>query len=110
MSVTHLEREYSPDGSVRVIDDRRWIDVVAWQIASIKGQAGDRILAVAPEYTQRNAALGILSLDEFDRVCAHISTVRRECDALEARIAAVKWDGRESTRAFACDAVQAVTW
>ena len=110
MSVTHCEREYSPDGSVRVIDDRRYLDVVAWQIESVKQQARDQILAAAPEHRQRNAALGLLTVAETDVIVSAISMARNKSAELQRAIAAVRWNGQEESRSAACDAVQRVTW
>lgn len=110
MSVTHIERETSPDGTVRIIDNRRLQDVIAWQLAMIKQCASDRILAFAPEHSQRNAALGLLSDRDTLAIRNFISATRTRCDELETEIAAVHWDGQRATHAAACDAVQAVTW
>ena len=72
--------------------------------------AKELILAAAPEYKQRNAALGLLDQTETDVMKQAIQDIRAISNSKEAEILAVVWDGTEPTRAAACDAVQAVRW
>lgn len=98
------------DGTVEVIDDRDFAGVKEFQLAAIRAEARRRILAQAPEYRQMNAALGLLPPAEAAALKTHIDQVRAQSNLLEQQIEAVTWDGQESTRAAACDAVQAVVW
>ena len=97
-------------GDALIIDERDFADVVAYQLQQIRETAKDMILAVAPDYKQRNAALGLLSQQETDEVKTEIQNIRTISNQKEGEILAVIWDGNESTRPAACDAVQAVRW
>jgi len=63
-------------------------DAKASAIADMKASAGDEILEAAPDYKQRNAALGILTTEEIDTIKTAIEATRTKCDAKEAAIAA----------------------
>ena len=104
------EINHALDGTVEIVDDRDFASVKAFQLASIRGEARRRILALAPEYRQMNAALGLLPPAEAAALKAHIDQVRTQSNTLEGQVEAVTWDGQESSRAAACDAVQAVIW
>jgi len=97
-------------GQVLTIDERIFSHCVEYQLKIIRERAKDLILEGAPEYKQRNAALGLLSDTEANAIRAHIESVRTISNQKEAEILAVIWDGQESTRAAACDAVQNVRW
>ena len=97
-------------GDALVIDERDFADVVAYQLQQIRETAKDMILAVAPDYKQRNAALGLLTQQETNKIKADIESIRTVSNQKEAEIFAVVWDGTEATRPAACDAVQAVRW
>jgi hypothetical protein len=91
-------------------DDRVFSDCVEFQLKQIRQRARDLILADAPEYKQRNAALGLLSDAEANAIRAHIESIRIISNQKETEILSVVWDGTEATRPAACDAVQAVRW
>ena len=76
----------------------------------IKDTAKEKILEVAPEYKQRNAALGLLSPEETQQIKDDIQAIRTISNNLEQQISSVVWDGQESTRPAACDAVQNLRW
>lgn len=92
------------------IDERIFTDCVQYQLDRIRERAKELILAVAPEYKQRNAALGLLSQQETDNIKTQIQNIRTISNQKEGEILAVIWDGNESTRPAACNAVQAVRW
>ncbi len=106
ISVQYL---HHPDGSTTIVDPRVFSECVTFKLNNIRERAKELILEVAPEYKQRNAALGLLSPEETDAIKNHIQTIRTASNIKEAEIAAVQWDGTEETRASACDAVLAIT-
>lgn len=97
-------------GETTVIDDRIFSHCVEHQLKLIREHAKELIMLSAPEYKQRNAALGLLSQQETDEVKTEIQNIRTISNQKEGEILAVIWDGNESTRPAACDAVQAVRW
>jgi len=97
-------------GESYTIDERVFDVCVNHQLQTIRDRAKELILVVAPEYKQRNAALGLLDQNQADQLKQDIQTIRAISNSKEAEILAVTWDGQESTRAAACDAVQAVRW
>lgn len=99
---------YYPDGTLEIIDDRIFEDCKTFHIGRIKKLATERILELAPEHKQRNAALGLLSQEETDGIKSTIQTIRNAVNSAEQQIISIVWDGTEETRAAACDAVQAV--
>lgn len=106
-----IEIQYdSNTGQTTVIDNRVFSECVVNQLSYIRKTAAEMILAVAPEHKQRNAALGLLSEEETQSLKDHIQSTRTHSNQKEASIKAVVWDGQESTRSAACDAVQAVVW
>lgn len=92
------------------IDERDFSTCVEHQLHVVRERAKDLILAVAPEYKQRNAALGLLSQQEIDDIKNSIQNIRTISNQKEAQILAVIWDGTEATRPSACDSVQSVSW
>lgn len=106
-----IEQEYDTNGVlIRIIDRRRFADVVAFQLAHFRTMATQEILAFAPEHKQRNAALGILTKEETQAITERIMDVREHCQNCEALVALVTWDGNDATHAEACDKVQAIVW
>ena len=97
-------------GDYVVNDQRVFSDCVVFQLKQIRRIAMEQILEVAPDYKQRNAAMGLLDPVEAQALKDAIQTIRAKSNAYEATINSVVWDGQESTRAAACDAVQAVRW
>lgn len=97
-------------GAVYEIDNRVFSMCVEHQLNAIREHAKELILAAAPEYKQRNAALGLLSQQEIDDIKTEIQNIRTISNQKEGEILAVIWDGNESTRPAACDAVQNVRW
>lgn len=100
----------SQTGQSFTIDNRNFNDCVSFQIQTIKDKATSIILEHAPEHKQRNAALGLLSQEETDYIKNIIDSNRQLYKTLENQILNVSWDGNESTRSAACDAVQNVYW
>jgi hypothetical protein len=92
------------------IDERVFSDCVVFQLQVIREKAKELILAVAPEYKQRNAALGLLTQQEINEIKANIQSIRTVSNQKEAEILSVVWDGTEANRPAACDSVQAVRW
>jgi hypothetical protein len=91
--------------------DERVFDVcVSFQLLQIKEKAKELILAAVPEYKQRNAALGLLTEQETQQIKDSIQAIRTISNQKEAEIHAIVWDGQESTRVAACDAVQNIVW
>jgi|694.fasta_scaffold117947_3 hypothetical protein len=98
------------DGTTTIVDKRTFSDVVSNQIYGFKKAAEDEILKSCPEYKQRNAALGLLTAEETEFIKTTIQHVRTKCHELEQQVLAIHWDGNESTRGEACDAVQNTHW
>lgn len=92
------------------LDERVFQDCVTKQLQTIRQKAQDLILEVAPDYKQRNAALGLLSTQEIDEIKTSIQTIRTISNSLEQEILNVNWDGQESSRPAACDNVQTIKW
>lgn len=101
---------YDKEGNLTIIDERNFNQCVAYQLQRIKEKAKELILAAVPEYKQRNAALGLLSDQETQQIKDSIQAIRTISNQKEAEINAIVWDGQESTRAAACDAVQNIIW
>ena len=97
-------------GSCIEIDNRIFSMCVEHELKQIRNRAMEEILKVAPEYKQRNAALGLLSQQEIDDMKIHIQNIRSISNQKEQQIVSVIWDGTEATRSAACDAVQNVKW
>lgn len=105
------ENIWNPETKTLTVNDFRIFSVcVDFQLQVIRERAKELILAVAPEYKQRNAALGLLSQQETDDMKTEIQNIRTISNQKEAEILAVVWDGTEASRSAACDAVQAVRW
>lgn len=98
------------DGSLTVVDDRVFDTVKQNQLQYIREHAKQLILEGAPEYKQRNAALGLLTDSEANAIRAHIQSIRSISNQKETQIEAVTWDGDPATHATACDAVEAIGW
>jgi len=97
-------------GEISTIDERVFSHCVEFQLKTIRDRAKDLILAVAPEYKQRNAALGLLSEQETNEIKTNIQNIRTISNQKETEILSVIWDGTQETRSAACNAVQAVRW
>lgn len=93
-----------------VNDQRIFSECVDFQLKQIRQRARDLILEIAPEYKQRNAALGLLSDQETQYIKDSIQNIRTTSNNLEQQILSVTWDGTEENRPTACDAVQNVQW
>jgi len=91
-------------------DERVFGDCKSYQLLQIKNAAKQLILDAVPEYKQRNAALGLLTNEETQQIKDTIQAIRTISNQKEAEINAIVWDGQESTRAAACDAVQNIIW
>jgi hypothetical protein len=105
------ENIWNPETKTLTVNDFRIFSVcVDFQLQVIRERAKELILTAAPEYKQRNAALGLLSDAEANAIRAHIMSVRTISNQKEAEILAVVWDGTEASRPAACDAVQSVRW
>lgn len=100
----------NPDGSLTVVDDRVFDTVKQDQLQYIHEHAKQLILEGAPEYKQRNAALGLLTDSEANAIRAHIQSIRTISNQKETQIEAVTWNGDPATHAAACDAVEAIGW
>jgi hypothetical protein len=103
IGVQYLHR---PDGSTTIIDTRVFSECVTFQLNLVRERAKELILQVAPDYKQRNAALGLLSEQETNEIKQKIQETRTISNNLETAILAVIWDGNEETRSQACDLVQ----
>jgi hypothetical protein len=97
-------------GDYVINDQRVFSECVDFQLKQIRQKARDLILENAPEYKQRNAALGLLRAQEEQQVKDAIQEIRTISNSLEQQILSVSWDGQESSRAAACDAVQNIRW
>ena len=72
--------------SVWTVTDLPLAEVKSALITQLKEETRDRIYANAPDYMQRNAALGILSQEEIDTIKNTIETHRTACHATETTI------------------------
>jgi len=98
------------DGSTTLTDLRVFSLVKQNQLNAVKSRAMELILEGAPEYKQRNAALGLLSDAEANAIRAHIQSIRTISNQKEAALEAIIWDGDPATHAAACDQIETVTW
>lgn len=96
---------FNGDGSITITDGRDFFDCKTFALQQIKKQAMEKIYEIAPDFKQRNAALGLLSQQETDEIKNHIENIRNASNIKEAEIMAIEWDGTEETRSAACDAV-----
>jgi hypothetical protein len=55
-------------GDYIVNDQRNFSNCVEFQLKQVRETAKEKIIAVAPDYKQRNAALGLLSTEETDQL------------------------------------------
>lgn len=89
---TLVERVQLRDGREIVVRERvARTDLEAVKaefISRLKAQTTAAILAQAPEFKQRNAALGVYSAEEAEAIRQVILTNRATCDAKEAAILA----------------------
>lgn len=79
----------SASGSIEVVDNRKADNEAARLIAASKRKCAKDILAVAPDYKQRNAALGLYDETETAGVVAHITACRSAQNAAEAAIQSI---------------------
>ena len=100
----------NPDGSTTLVDQREFYAYKAYYLNYIHERAHDLIIAVAPEYKQRNAALGLLTTEEADSIKTHIQNVRAISNQKETQLEAITWDGDPATHAAACDLIETITW
>lgn len=102
----------NPDGSTTVLDQRTPTQSAAAVLRLMRERCEREILALAPDYRQRNAALGLLSQEETQFVKDAINGPRARLAAIEAQLAALVdgWDELEATRAAVCDAIEAIGW
>jgi hypothetical protein len=107
MGITQI---INADGSTTIVDNRIFSIVVENQIESFKMAASNDILKLCPEFKQRNAAMGLLSVEETEYITNTIQNIRNKCNFLEQEVLKVVWDGTEENRSAACDAVQAIYW
>jgi len=98
------------DGTLIVIDNRIFSEVVSAKIENLKTFAQEKILNLCPEFKQRNAAMGLLSPEETTYITSTIQSIRDKCNQLEQRVLDVTWDGTEENRSAACDIVQTMDW
>lgn len=100
----------NPDGSLTIIDNREFYSLKSYQLNYIRERAKEIILENAPEYKQRNAALGLLSTQETNDIKNLIQSVRNLSNQKEAAIEAITWNGNPATHAAACDAIESIVW
>jgi hypothetical protein len=99
------------NGTVQSIIDEREVEAVRdHRLDRIRKRAQRHIMEAVPEYKQRNIAMGIITGAEKTALVGKINEIRDYCNGLEDQINAVTWDGEESTRAAACDSIEAVGW
>ena len=101
---------YNENGEITIIDNRNFLDCKMFQLKYLQETAMKKILAAVPEYKQRNAALGLLTVEENEEIKTFIQNVRNECNLLEEQVNSIVWDGQEETRAAACDAIQSIAF
>jgi hypothetical protein len=100
----------NPDGSTTLVDQREFYSLKEFQFSYIREKAKELILEQAPEYKQRNAALGLLSDAEANAIRAHIQNICTISNQKEAQIEAITWNGDAATHAAACDAIEEIGW
>lgn len=100
------------DGSATVTDARTVDACAAERLRYLRGWCEVQILEVAPEHTQRNAALGLLPEPERLELVAAIQALRARYHAAAAAVAAIvaanAADPGVVGRADACDAIDLV--
>lgn len=100
----------NPDGTTILVDQREFYAYKDYYLKYIRERAHDLIISVAPEYKQRNAALGLLSEEEANYIKTHIQNIRAISNEKEAQLEAITWDGDPATHAAACDLLETITW
>lgn len=105
ISATYI---YNSDNSITIIDDRVFSDCKEFALQQLRKQAMEKILEVAPEFKQRNAALGLLSEEETNILKLNIQNIRNLSNQKENEILGIVWDGTEETRSSACDLVLSI--
>lgn len=98
------QHSIQPDGTVQITDQRTPAQSAAAQLDIFRQRAQAEILAAAPEHTQRNAALGILSVEEKEAIVAAVRYPRTRFHVLKQRLEAMVAAGES------CDAIEALTW
>jgi hypothetical protein len=110
MTISKEQIMNNETGEYIIVDNRIFSMCVDAQLKLIRDLAMEKILSIAPEYKQRNAALGLLSDTETQQIKDSIQYVRNISNSLEQQILAIIWDGTEENRISACDAVQYICW
>ena len=72
--------------AVWTVADRPLDEMKTAMVGQLKKVTQERILSQAPDYAQRNAALGILSQTEIDALKSTIQTFRDDCTTAETNI------------------------
>lgn len=98
------------DGSTTIVDHREFYSWKQYHLDTIRQKAKELILEYAPEFKQRNAALGLLSDTEANEIRNHIQSIRNISNQKEAQIESITWDGDPATHSTACDAIEAINW
>lgn len=101
---------YNDDGTFVIIDDRNVEDCKLYKHNELRKEAMKTILEVAPDFKQRNAALGLLSAEETNIIVTHIKNIREQCDDLLNAVDNISWDGNESTRSQVCDMIMNINF
>jgi hypothetical protein len=99
---------YDGNGNVTITDERVFSDCKEFALQQLRKQAMEKILEVAPEFKQRNAALGLLSEEETNILKLNIQNIRNLSNQKENEILGIVWDGTEETRSSACDLVLSI--
>lgn len=99
---------YDGNGNVTITDKRVFSDCKEFALQQLRKQAMEKILEIAPEFKQRNAALGLLSEEETNILKLNIQNIRNLSNQKENEILGIVWDGTEENRSSACDLVLSI--
>lgn len=81
------------NGQQTVVDLRTQQNTMEAQLRIFKQRCQDAILAAAPEHDQRNAALGLLTMDEAEAIRQAVEGPRERYRALKAQMLGMLAEG-----------------
>jgi hypothetical protein len=104
------ETIFHEDGTIEHIDNRTVEACRNAAIIRLKGGCQKAILENAPDYKQRNAALGLLDSEETNTIIQCVQQNRQRYEQLKQQVNSIIWDGTESNRIVCCDELNNINW
>lgn len=104
------ETIFHEDGTIERIDNRTVEACRSAAILRLKQQCEKTILENAPDYKQRNAALGLLDSKETNDIIDCIQQNRQKYEQLKQQVNNIIWDGTENNRVTCCDQINNINW